>query len=108
MTKRREPPGAGACAQMSAQHDDGRFRGLDKETFMAWGKLVFGQPWNLDIDPPPDLKESRDFFALGNQSHPLCKTGSPICSTLRVMTDTMESGLSLIWMVERHKNSRQK
>jgi hypothetical protein len=45
--------------------DPGHRGDLDKETFMAWGKLVFGQPWNQDIDPPPDLKEIARLLRLG-------------------------------------------
>jgi hypothetical protein len=52
--------------------DPGHFSDLDRETFMAWGKLVFGEFWKKDsnLDAPPDLKEIARLLRLGKPVPP--------------------------------------
>jgi hypothetical protein len=45
--------------------DPGHPGDLDKEIFMAWGKLVFGEPWRPEKEPPPDAKEIARILRLG-------------------------------------------
>ena len=45
--------------------DPGHRGDLDKEIFMAWGKLVFGEPWRPEKEPPPDAKEIARILRLG-------------------------------------------